>query len=70
VKGKNSFGGELLSCGYCIGHWVAFALVAIYQLRLFHKWWLLDYFLTALVVAWLGGFQWAFMCWLMEKARK
>jgi hypothetical protein len=70
VKGKNSFTGELLCCGYCFGHWVAFALVAVYQPKLFESWWLLDYFLTALVIAWLGAFQWILMCWLMQKILK
>ena len=70
VKRKNSFLGELLCCGYCLGHWIAFALVAIYQPRLFESWWLLDYFLTALVIAWLAGIQFVVMCWLMEKAGK
>jgi len=30
--------GELLSCG-CFGHWVAFAVTAIYRPRLFVCWW-------------------------------
>ena len=62
--------GELLSCGYCLGHWVAFALTAIYRPRLFEMWWPLDYFLTALVIAWLSGIQWVLMCFVMEKAKK
>jgi hypothetical protein len=70
LKRKNPLLGELISCGYCLGHWVAFGLVAIYRPRLFHAWWLLDYFFTALVIAWLAGAQWALMCWLMEKAKK
>ncbi len=70
VKGKSSFMGELVSCGYCTGHWVSFALVALYQPRLFDVWWPLDYSLTALVIAWLAGLQWAIMCWLMQKAGK
>jgi len=70
VKGKNSFWGELLSCGHCFGYWVAFIIVLIYQPRLFEFWWPLDYFLTAIVIAWLSSFQWVFMCWLMEKAGK
>ncbi|MCP5006358.1 MAG: DUF1360 domain-containing protein [Planctomycetes bacterium] len=70
LERKNSFLGELFSCGYCFGHWVAFTLVAIYHPKLFEVWWLLDYFLTALVIAWLAAFQWALMCWLMEKAGK
>ena len=70
ANARNPVLGELLSCGYCFGHWVAFALVAIYQPRLFLCWWLLDYFLTALVIAWLSAFQWVVMCWLMERAGK
>ena len=66
AKSKNSFLGGFLSCGYCFGLWVAFALVAIYQPKLFELWWLLDYFLTALVIAWLAAFQWALMCLLMD----
>lgn len=62
--------GELLSCGYCLGHWVAFGLVAIYRPRLFNAWWLLDYFLTALVIAWLSGFQWIMLCWMMQRTGK
>jgi hypothetical protein len=62
--------GELLSCGYCLGHWVCFGLVAVYRPRLFESWWLFDYFLTALVIAWLSAFQWVILCWLMEKVGK
>ncbi|MCC6325510.1 MAG: hypothetical protein DCC43_14015 [Candidatus Brocadia sp.] len=70
VKGKNSFLGWLISCGYCLGHWLAFALVAIYRPRLFDGCWLLDYIFTAIGIAWLAAFQWVLMCWLMEKAGK
>ena len=70
VKRKNTFLGELVSCGYCLSHWLAFAFIAIYKPRLFKSWWLLDYFLTALVVAWMSAFQWVLMCWFMERAGK
>lgn len=70
IKKRNLFVEELLSCGYCFSHWIAFVLVAIYRPKLFDFWWLLDYFLTALVIAWLAGFQWVVMCWLMDKAGK
>lgn len=70
VKNWNPWLGKLINCGYCMGHWAAFGLVAIYQPRLFEQWWLLDYFLTALVIAWLAAFQWALLCWLMEKTGK
>jgi len=70
VKRQSPFLGELISCGYCLGHWAAFGLVAIYRPRLFNAWWLLDYFLTALVIAWFAGVQWALMCRLMDKIGK
>ena len=62
--------GKLFSCGYCLGYWLAFGLVIVYRPRLFNSWWPLDYFLTALVIAWLSGIQWAAMCCLMEKGGK
>ncbi len=70
TKSKNAFIGEFVSCGYCFGHWIAFVLVAIYQARLFTFWWLLDYFLTALIIAWFSAFQWVLMCWLIGKVEK
>ncbi len=70
AKGCSVWLGKFASCGYCLGHWVAFSLVALYRPRLFEAWWLLDYFLTALVMAWLAAFQWGALCWLMEKAGK
>jgi len=70
TKAKNKFWGELFSCGYCLGHWASFALVAIFRPKLFESWWLLDYFLTALVIAWLSGAQWIVMCWLMKETGK
>ena len=70
ARTKNSYLGELLSCGYCFAHWVAFLMVAIYRPKLFESWWLLDYFLIAIAIAWLGAFQWIIMCWLMEMAGK
>lgn len=70
VKGENSFLGKLLSCGYCLGHWIAFVMVAIYKPKLFESQWLLDYFLTGILIAWLSAFQWILMCWLMENIEK
>jgi hypothetical protein len=69
-EGPECVAGEARCCGYCMGHWVAFGLVAIYRPRLFEGWWLLDYLLTALVIAWLAAFQWGALCWLTEKAGK
>jgi hypothetical protein len=68
--GISKFLGELASCGYCLGHWSAFALVAIYRPRLFEAWAPLDYVATALVIAWLSAFQWICMCWLIQRTGK
>jgi hypothetical protein len=62
AKKKNHFFGEMISCGYCFAHWLAIALVVIYGYKQFTAWWLLDCFLTALIIAWLGAFQWIFLC--------
>ncbi len=62
--------GELLGCGYCTGHWVAFGLAAIYRPRLFDAWRPLDYLLTAVAIAWLAAFQWAILCLLLERGGK
>jgi hypothetical protein len=64
------FLGELLSCGYCLGHWVALILVALYQPRVLQSWWVLDFFVTVLIVAWMAGLQWIVMCMLFARAGK
>ena len=70
VKARSAWLGRLACCGYCLGHWIAFGLVAVYRQRPYDAWWLLDYVLTALVIAWLAAFQWAAFCWLMEMVGK
>ena len=66
-----TFLARLFNCGYCLGHWVAFLLVAIYQPRLFTSlFFLIDYFFTALVIAWLSGFQWIALCYMMKLTGK
>ena len=70
LRPKSSLIGDLFSCGYCLGHWIAFGLTAIYQPRLFETWVWIDYFLTALVIAWIAAFQWAVLGWLMAKSGK
>jgi hypothetical protein len=73
LKKKAPIPGRFILLRLLFRHWVAFALVAVYRPRLFAaaaSWWWLDYFLTALVMAWLSGLQWALMCWLMDKAGK
>lgn len=70
VKSRSVWLGKLACCGYCLGHWVSLGLIAIYRPKPFDALWLLDYSWTALVAAWLAAFQWAALCWLMEKAGK
>ena len=67
---KSKFIYSLLSCGYCLGYWLSFILTAIYNPKIFNLYWPIDYFLTAIVIAWLAGFQWILMCWLMKKSGK
>ena len=68
LREMNKFTGKLFSCGYCMGHWIALILVVFFQVKIFHTWWLFDYFLTIIVIAWLAAFQWVLMCLLVEKA--
>lgn len=35
IKGRSTVLGKLFSCGYCLGRWVALALVAANELKLF-----------------------------------
>jgi hypothetical protein len=68
---KNNFLSKLFNCGYCLGHWVAFVLVAIYRPKLVSSFFSpMDCFFTALVIAWLSGFQWIFLCYLMRITEK
>lgn len=52
-----TFFGQLIDCCYCLGHWVAAALLLVYPVRLFNTYEPVDYALTWLVVAWLAGLQ-------------
>lgn len=70
IKSKNEILGHLFSCGYCLGHWVAFVLVAIYQYKILNGFFIVDYFLTALIISWLSAFQWALLCLLMIYSNK
>ena len=70
IKSRSVFFGDLFSCGYCLGHWIALILVILFKPNLFQTWWLLDYFFAVIVIAWLAGFQWALMCLVMKTAGK
>ena len=70
VNGRSTFLGKLVNCGYCLGHWIAFALLVVNKPKIVEFYWLLDYFLTALAIAWLGAFQWILMCYFMKMAER
>lgn len=70
LRPHGSLPGEMLSCGYCLGHWTAFALTAVYKPKILDSWWLTDYIFTSLIIAWLGAFQWALLCHLMDQTGK
>jgi hypothetical protein len=55
---------QLITCSYCLGHWVAAALLVALPVRLFGIWGPVDYALTWLVVAWLAGLQSMAATWL------
>lgn len=69
VDRKWEWGGEMLRCGYCVGHWVALCLVLLSGLTLFEPLrvgYLLDVVLTTFSVAWIAAFQWAAFRWLLK----
>jgi hypothetical protein len=50
IASRNTWLGELVSCFYCTSHWVAIALVVIYQPVLLRKWLFLDLLVSVFVV--------------------
>lgn len=42
---------SLVTCPYCLAHWLAFGAVAIYRPRLVHMFLPLDYLVTAMAIA-------------------
>lgn len=70
IRQKSVFFGELISCGYCLGYWIAFVIVVIYDFNVFNNILFIDYFFTGLIIAWLSAIQWLFMYLLMNMAGK
>lgn len=54
---RSTFFGMLVECPYCLGHWVAVALILAFPVRLFGISWLADYLLTWQVISWMAGLQ-------------
>ena len=47
---RNTWSYNLISCTYCLTHWVAFTLVSIYPLNLMGKYQVIDYFVSSFAV--------------------
>ena len=52
---KSKFFGDLVSCCYCLGHWIAAVLIVIMPVRIYDTWLPLDYLLTWFVISWAAG---------------
>lgn len=70
VAGRSAWLGKLVSCGYCLGCWIALGLVIVCRPRAFAVHPVLDAALTAAVIAWLSAFQWLALGLMMQKAGK
>jgi len=55
LERHSKFMEYLLTCVYCLSHWIAAPLVIIYRVNLFSMWLPLDYFLTIMMVAWIAS---------------
>jgi hypothetical protein len=66
----NPWTGELISCGYCLSYWVTATLTGLFRPQLFPEQGPAGYVLTWLVITWMAAWQWAAMCWLLDKAGK
>lgn len=62
----NRWTGELLACGYCVGHWVTVTLIVLCRPQCFPEMGWFGYILTWWLIAWLSAWQWALMCALMR----
>lgn len=63
LGGKETWLGYLVSCPYCVSHWLAFALVPLtgaHYVRVVHRWGLatdlLEWFLSSVLVAVIAAF--------------
>jgi len=48
---------NLITCCYCLGHWIAAAVLIMFPVKLFGIYAPADYFLTWLVISWVAGLQ-------------
>jgi hypothetical protein len=58
IKNTSKFLGELVSCGYCLGHWVCFSIEIIYRFNVFNRVPVLDEVLTAFIMVFGSAMTW------------
>ena len=54
---SSTFLWQLITCSYCLGHWVAAALLILMPVRLFGVAWQVDFILSWIVISWMAGLQ-------------
>ena len=64
VWSKNKWFYDLISCTYCLTHWIAFALVLIYPLNLMRKYLIIDYFVSSFAVVAIAAIIGGIIKWL------
>lgn len=71
IIARNSFFGELVSCGYCLSFWIALFFVLNYKIFvIFSNLIVIDIFVSTAIIAWLSAIQWALLNYLMIKIGK
>ena len=71
AKDRSAFTGAAIGCGYCLSHWIAFFFVLLYRPRLVNSnFMLVDYLVTAFVIAWLAIGQWAALMAILKHTGK
>ena len=65
IQDRSDFLTGLLDCSYCLGHWVAAALILLMPAtRLLGVFWPIDYLFTWLIISWMAGLQTLAASWL------
>lgn len=66
LKKRNQRAGKLLSCGYCLSHWVAAVIVAFCRPQMFSEYGLWGYGMSWLAITWLAAWQWALLASVLK----
>lgn len=54
---RGMFFFNLITCCYCLGHWIAAIVLIMYPVKLFGIYHPMDYLLTWFVISWMAGLQ-------------